>query len=57
MSRHWNPEGEIARVRVASAKLRWPKGATAGLMLVAVACVGAALVAYRLGGPRDVFTP
>jgi hypothetical protein len=33
----------------------WPAGATAGLMLVAAACLGVAVVLYQVAGPRDVF--
>lgn len=57
MSRHWNPEDEIARVHEERAKPRWPEGATAGLVIVAVACVGVAVVLYKIAGPRDVFAP
>ena len=57
MSRHWNPQDELARVGKAQAKPRWPKGATAGLVLVAAGCLGLALVLYRVAGPRDVFGP
>jgi len=53
MSRHWKPEAEAARV---PARLRsWPEGATAGLLLVAAACVGVALTVYEVAAPRDVF--
>jgi hypothetical protein len=71
MSRHWNPDEDLARihdalakerataraVRVARAKPRWPEGATAGLILVATACIGLSILLYRIGGPRDVFAP
>lgn len=57
MSRHWNPEDELARIREERAKARWPEGATAGLVIVAVACVGVAIVLYKIAGPRDVFAP
>lgn len=57
MSKHWNPEDELARLRETDAKARWPEGATAGLVVVAAACVAAAMLLYRLAGPRDVFTP
>lgn len=52
MSRHWKPEREFVPLR---AKRRWPEGATAGLMLVAAACLGLAVVLYQVAGPRDVF--
>ncbi|MFL6828989.1 MAG: hypothetical protein ACJ8D5_00025 [Sphingomicrobium sp.] len=55
MSRHWNPEAECARAAEAQPKPRWPNGATAGLALVALCCVGAAMLLYKLAGPRDVF--
>ena len=57
MSRHWKPDGDLARISPASerAKKRWPEGATAGLVLVAVACLGVAVVLYQVAGPRDVF--
>jgi hypothetical protein len=59
MSRHWNPEDELALARLhdSEAKPRWPQGATAGLALVAVCCVGLGVLFYQLAGPRDVFTP
>lgn len=59
MSRHWNPEDELALARATDgeAKPRWPQGATAGLALVAVCCVGLGMLFYQLAGPRDVFTP
>ena len=57
MSKHWNPEDEMARAREERAKPRWPEGATAGLVIVAVACVGLAMVLYKIAGPRDVFAP
>ncbi|HET7709838.1 MAG TPA: hypothetical protein VFK50_09955 [Sphingomicrobium sp.] len=54
MSRHWNPEDALAGARAAPPRRRWPEGATAGVALVAVACVGMAFLLYRLAGPRDV---
>ena len=56
MSRHWNPRNELAR-RNAKSKAHWPEGATAGLIVVAAACVGIAALLYKVAGPRDVFTP
>jgi hypothetical protein len=53
MSRHWKPEREAAPI--STARKRWPEGAVAGLLLVAVACVGAVAVLYQVAGPRDVF--
>jgi hypothetical protein len=60
MSKHWNPDDVLLRVReerAAQAKPRWPNGATAGLVLVAAACLGVAAVLYHVAGPRDVFAP
>jgi hypothetical protein len=54
MSKHWNPDEELARVETKAAK-SWPEGATAGLLLVAVACLGMAVVLYQVAGPRNVF--
>ena len=54
MSRHWKPETKSARpLAVQTRKL--PAGATAGLLLVAAACVGAAVVLYQVTAPRSVF--
>jgi hypothetical protein len=50
MTQHWNPDREIARV-----KRTWPAGATAGLALVAAACVGVVATLYLVAGPSDVF--
>jgi hypothetical protein len=33
----------------------WPKGATAGVALVALCCVSLGVLLYQLAGPRDVF--
>ena len=33
----------------------WPKGATAGLVLVAAGCLAVGALLYRGAGPRDVF--
>ena len=57
MSKHWNPERELARARGRQAKPRWPEGATVGLAMVAAGCVGLALILYKLAGPSDAFTP
>jgi hypothetical protein len=53
MSRHWKPETHVARVP--ARQKSWPEGATAGLLLVAAACFGVALIVYQVAGPRDVF--
>ena len=55
MSRPWHPGDEIARARDAAPTRHWPRGATAGVALVAVSCLGLAVLLYRLAGPRDVF--
>jgi len=57
VSKHWNPDDELVRVREERAKPRWPQGATAGLVLVAATCLAVAMVLYRVAGPRDVFGP
>jgi hypothetical protein len=57
MSRHWNPDDELARVWDEPTKPRWPKGATAGLLLVGAVCLGVTLMLYKVAGPRDVFKP
>ncbi|MGH6705835.1 MAG: hypothetical protein ACREB1_03405 [Sphingomicrobium sp.] len=59
MSKHWNPDGEIARRTGADAiaspgKPSWPKGATAGLVLVAASCLTLGMLLYSFAGPRDV---
>ena len=56
MSRHWNPKGELAHTRGARPKAQWPEGATAGLIVVAAACVGIAVLLYKVAGPQDLFT-
>jgi hypothetical protein len=57
VSKHWNPEDEIARAREARVKPAWPEGATAGLVVIAACCIGVAVVLYQVAGPRDVFGP
>jgi hypothetical protein len=57
MSKHWSPEDDLARIRDAQPKRRWPEGATAGLVMLGVGCVAMSMLLYRLAGPRDVFTP
>jgi hypothetical protein len=36
-------------------KASWPEGATAGILIVAAACLGVALTLYHVAGPRDSF--
>jgi hypothetical protein len=45
------------RVRTVATTFRasWPQGATAGILLVAAACLAVSLTLYHLAGPRDVF--
>ena len=61
MSKHWNPEDELASARASAEGARgrreWPQGATAGLLMLAAACVGTIVLLYQLAGPRDVFVP
>lgn len=57
MSKHWNPEAELSRVDQLRPPRAWPKGATAGLVLVALSCAGLAALLYHVAGPRDVFAP
>jgi hypothetical protein len=57
MSKHWNPQDDLPRVREERARPRWPEGATAGLAALSIGCLGMAMLLYRLAGPRDVFTP
>jgi hypothetical protein len=59
VSKHWNPDGEIARCTGADElaprrKPSWPEGATAGLVLVAASCLAVGMVLYQFAGPRDV---
>lgn len=58
MSKHWNPDEDLARLRSEEPpRPVWPEGATAGLLLVAAACAGFMLILYQVAGPRDVFAP
>ena len=65
MSRHWKPPAQkIVRTRASgdwtriqsywNAHRSMPEGAKAGLVLIAAACVGIAIGAYQVLGPRDV---
>ena len=53
MSRHWDPQDEVARSRRMRART-WPAGATVGLALIAAACVGVVATLYWVAGPRVV---
>ena len=56
MGRHWNPNDDLARLRGGTEpQLRWPDGATAGLVMVASACLAIGLVLYKMAAPRDIF--
>ena len=55
MGGHRNPEDGLSRRIETAGKPRWPEGATAGLLLVAAACIGLAALLYHVAGPRDVF--
>jgi hypothetical protein len=59
VSKHWKPDGKIARIVPVDRAPRavWPVGATVGLALVAVCCIGAAVLLYHVAGPSDVFAP
>lgn len=48
---------ERGRVRTVATTFRapWPEGATAGVLIVAAACLGLAVTLYHVAGPRDVF--
>jgi Na+/H+-translocating membrane pyrophosphatase len=48
-------EAANARSLVRARKAAWPEGATAGLVLVAAACLGLSMTIYQLAGPRDAF--
>ena len=59
VSKHWNPDDELLRWTGAEdaarpRKTAWPKGATAGLMLVAASCVAVGALFYKIAGPREV---
>lgn len=59
MSRHWSPDDELARSIAAEEVARlqkrpWPRGATAGLLLVATSCLALGLALYQVAGPREV---
>lgn len=54
MSRHWNPEGELAPARQARARRPLPRGAIGGIAIVAAACLTLCVVLYQVAGPRQV---
>jgi negative regulator of sigma E activity len=55
VSKHWNPQGEVARARKAPVKHAWPASATVGVVLVAAACLAVGVIVYQVAGPRDSF--
>jgi hypothetical protein len=55
MSRHWNPDDELTRTRLAPARRGLAAVSISGLALVAAACLATAVLLYRLAGPRDIF--
>ena len=55
---HWKPDGETDRWTRADgdsppARASWPEGATAGLLLVAAACLAVGALLYQVAGPLD----
>ena len=50
-----DPRGNQARACVTARRQSWPQGATAGILLVAGACLGLSMTLYHVAGPRDVF--
>lgn len=63
MSRHWQPDEDRTRWSRADhgalpdgpappVKIVWPRGATAGLLLVATGCLAIAALVYKAAGPR-----
>ena len=69
MSKHWRPNTEMRPLHLSRARREWtriegywpdeargpmPEGAKVGLLLIAAACVGAAIAVYQVWGPRDV---
>ena len=44
-----------ARAALQARRTSWPQGATAGIILVAAACLAFSLTLYHVAGPRDVF--
>jgi hypothetical protein len=55
MSRHWNPDDDLARAPRTRALPRLPVESIDGLAMVAAACVRTAVLLYKLAGPRDLF--
>ena len=55
MTKPWKPDRDGAPSAPLRQRKAWPAGATAGLLLVAAACVGVAVALYHVAGPSDVF--
>lgn len=68
MSKHWRPDLDATELRPSRTRREWtriqgylpeeargpiPEGAKVGLLLIAAACVGAAIAVYQVWGPRD----
>lgn len=50
-----DPRTNHPRACVTARRQSWPQGATAGILLVAGACLGLSMTLYHVAGPRDVF--
>ena len=48
-------ENQAAPALAPARKASWPEGATAGILLVAAACIAVSATLYQVIGPRDVF--
>lgn len=58
MSKHWCPDEDIARARFgAGRRQRLPQGGTAGLVLVAAACLAVAFGIYQAFAPHEPVAP
>ena len=57
--KHWNPDGDSAHWLTAETYAPppkgkpWPEGATAGLLMVAAACLAVGALLYQVAGPRQ----
>ena len=45
----------MARARRGRERMRLPAESIVGLAMVAAACLGTAVLLYKLAGPRDIF--
>lgn len=58
MSKHWRPDEDIARARFGAGRRQpLPQGGTAGLVLVAAACLCAAFGIYQAFAPHEPVAP